>query len=122
MKQFSLEEYLKNPVKKVVTRNGNSVRIICTDRNADYPIVGLVKGCSGLEKIESFDIDGKYPKDSSQEEKDLFFASEKHEGWMNIYKTEKGPIGSWIYDSKEEAEEKVNGVDYITTCKVEWEE
>ena len=93
MKQFSLEEYLKNPERKVVARNGDSVRIICTDMVADYPIVGLVKGCSGLEKIESFDIDGKYSNDFSQEEKDLFFAPEKHIGWMNIYKAANGPIG-----------------------------
>ena len=31
MKQFSLEEYLANPSKKVVTRDGRNVRIICTD-------------------------------------------------------------------------------------------
>ena len=29
MKRFSLDEYLKNPSKKVVTRMGRKVRIIC---------------------------------------------------------------------------------------------
>ena len=42
MKQFSLEEYLKNPDRKVVTRNGLPVRIICTDRKDKWPIVALV--------------------------------------------------------------------------------
>ena len=37
MKQFSIEEYLKNPDRKVVTRNGLPVRIICTDRNYKRP-------------------------------------------------------------------------------------
>lgn len=32
MKQFNLEEYLKNPKRKVVTRDGRDVRVICTDR------------------------------------------------------------------------------------------
>ena len=32
MKQFNLEEYLKNPSKNVVTRMGRKVRVICTDR------------------------------------------------------------------------------------------
>ena len=32
MKQFSLEKWLENPSRKVVTRRGNPVRIICTDR------------------------------------------------------------------------------------------
>ena len=31
MKQFNLDEYLANPSKKVVTSDGESVRIICTD-------------------------------------------------------------------------------------------
>lgn len=124
MKQFSLEEYLKNPNRKVVTRNGNSVRIICTDRNADYPIVGLVKGCSGLEKIESFDIDGKYSNDSSQEEKDLFFAPEKHTGWIVINKDSEGNayVMTTIYDSKEKAEMDTEAEDNIGVCKIEWEE
>ena len=44
MKRFSLEEYLKNPSKKVVTRMGRKVRIICTDReDSIYPVVALVK-------------------------------------------------------------------------------
>lgn len=44
MKQFNLEEYLKNPSRKVVTRDGRSVRIICTDRVSEkgYPLVALV--------------------------------------------------------------------------------
>lgn len=34
MKEFSLEEHLKNPEKKIVTRNGRKARIICTDRDS----------------------------------------------------------------------------------------
>ena len=44
MKQFNLEEYLKNPSRKVVTRDGRNVRIICTDkRGTNFPIVALVE-------------------------------------------------------------------------------
>lgn len=32
MEQFSLEKYLKNPNRKIVTRGGKSVRIVCADR------------------------------------------------------------------------------------------
>ena len=35
MKQFDLKEYLKGPNKKVVTRDGRNVRIICTDRREE---------------------------------------------------------------------------------------
>ena len=49
MKQFSLEKYLENPNRKVVTRGGRAVRTICTDRkfkylNVQYPVMALIKG------------------------------------------------------------------------------
>ena len=44
MKPFNLEEHLKNPERKVVTRDGREVRIICTDfNNNTYPIIIEVK-------------------------------------------------------------------------------
>lgn len=42
MKRFSLKEYLKNPARKVVTREGNSVEIVYTDGEGRCPIVALV--------------------------------------------------------------------------------
>lgn len=40
MKQFNLDEYLANPSRKVVTRDGRNVRIRCTDRKSEeQPIV-----------------------------------------------------------------------------------
>ena len=35
MKQFNLKEYLENPKEEVVTREGDPVRIICTDKKWD---------------------------------------------------------------------------------------
>ena len=44
MKQFNLDEYLKNPSRKVVTRDGKNVRIVCTDKKGnDYPVVALIE-------------------------------------------------------------------------------
>ena len=44
MEKFNLEEYLKNPSRKVVTRDGRNARIICTDMNyKNHPIVALSK-------------------------------------------------------------------------------
>ena len=31
MKQFNLEEYLKDPSREIITRDGRPVRIICTN-------------------------------------------------------------------------------------------
>lgn len=43
MEQFSLAEYLKNPTRPIVTREGDSVRIICTDRDDQhFSLVGGV--------------------------------------------------------------------------------
>ena len=42
MKQFNLDEYLQNPSRKVVTRDGRKVRIVCTDKKGACPIVALV--------------------------------------------------------------------------------
>ena len=42
MKHFSLKEYLKNPARKVVTREGNPVEIIYTDGEGRRPITALV--------------------------------------------------------------------------------
>ena len=45
MREFKLEEWLENKTQKVVTRNGQSVRIICTDGpNSTYPVVGFATG------------------------------------------------------------------------------
>lgn len=125
MKQFNLEEYLANP-RKVITRDGRNVRIICTDfYNHDFPVVGEIKG---HKWPLSFATNGTSIK-GRQLCGDLFFAPEKKIGWTNIYKYTFGGthLGEVIYNSKEEAENnaKVYETDintYITTIKIEWEE
>lgn len=86
MKQFNLEEYLKNPDREVVTRDGHKVRIICTDRkNHDSsPIIALVETDEDNEKVRSYKIDGKWSIDGLVNSFDLFFAPTKHEGWINL--------------------------------------
>ena len=125
MKPFNLEEHLKNPSRKVVTRDGRSARIICTDAKNNYPIVALIETPIGKEGLPCV-----YKKDGTylQGEKlscDLFFAPEKHEGWLNIYRSESGfYLRGNPYKSKEEAEEvaKANYKTFCTTVKIEWEE
>lgn len=127
MEQFSLEKYLANPSRKVVTRNGRNVRIICTDKKGyEYPIVALIENkLEGFESVLYYTKDGEYTTNESSMI-DLFFAPEKHEGWVNIYKSKyDGYELSQVYQRKEDAEiEKyTNDSDvYITTTKIEWEE
>ena len=120
MKQFDLEEYLKNPSRKVVTKNGDSVRIICTDRLGEFPIVGLVR-TDNVEKVTSYTNSGRvYPEAPSGY--DLFFVPEIHEGWVNVYQEDNKLRCGNVYDTKAEAEQHGSYAKYIATVKIEWEE
>ena len=121
MKPFNLEEYLDNPSMKVVTREGRDVRIICTDRKGDCPIVALIKNSNGnSEFVASYSKDG-VTNEYASALYDLFFAPEKKEGWINIY--ENNWLDSTIYPSKEDALNMIGGdMKYITTIKIELEE
>lgn len=129
MKQFNLEEYLANPSRKVVTRDGRVVtRFLCTDRkNLRYPIVALVENkLPEGEGIVCYTKEGKIFNDVLTDV-DLFFAPEKKEGWINIFKgdsNDKRFLGhTRIFKTKENAEEAGKGVSgYITAIKIEWEE
>ena len=125
MERFNLEEYLKNPSKNVVTRMGRKVRIICTDReDSIYPIIALIKDDKRESEIlVAYTKDG-IPAEYNEAYYTLFFAPEKHEGWLNIYRNESGFYLRGNYKSKEEADEvaKANYKTFCTTVKIEWEE
>ena len=121
MKAFSLEEYLKNPSKKVVTKEGKTIkRILCTDARGNYPIVALID--EGLyDNVLSYTKDGKlYAGETNLY--DLYFAPEKHEGWGII----RGSVlAREIFTAKEEAEEivkRMQSKDFVAIAKIEWEE
>lgn len=125
MKQFSLDEFKKNPSRKIVTRDWRTVRIICTDFQSDKPIIGLVKDKEeNKERAYNFSEDGRqYPtEDVVESNLDLFFVPIKKEGWVNIYQDNELKWNS-IFDTKEKAEEIGKSLDnYITTIKIEWEQ
>ena len=125
MKQFNLEKYLENPNRKVVTRDGRSARIICTNRlDKSFPVIALVN-YDGVEKCYSYTTFGKFDGYKNRDcELDLFFAPEKKSGWINLYKMNSiiSP-GPRAYDTKEEAESAAGDKSYyISTIKIEWEE
>lgn len=117
MKAFSLEEYLNNPSKKVVTRDGKKVRIICTDfDNPDFPVIC---GIEGSMWPSSFTKSGLLIK-GAEHPADLFFAPEKHEGWVNVYRDFDGLMCGSVFATEEDA--KHNAKTAIATVKIEWEE
>ena len=57
------------------------------------------------------------------EQSDLFFAGEKHEGWINVYRDEScSHYAGDIFNSKDEALAIAEGYNYVSTIKIEWEE
>ena len=122
MKQFNLEEYKKNPNCKVITRDGKSVRIVCTDMiGTSYPILVVCRVDATHDCDYSYTLDGKHNL-GVDSRLDLFFAPEKRSGWINIYdRTENAHASRRIYDTEEEAL-KCASVERVDTIKIEWEE
>ena len=121
MKQFNLEEYRKNPSRKVVTRDGRNVTIHCTNYTGNFPIIAQIEG---LNYSTGFTDDGvhMYWNCIKETDYDLFFAPEKHEGWVNIYKDDDHIYASMdIFKTKEKAE-ALSCRSCIATVKIEWEE
>lgn len=59
MRQFNLEEYVKNPARPIVTRDGRAARVLCTDRISDtWPVVALVRDEEG-EEVRTFHENGE---------------------------------------------------------------
>ena len=127
MKQFNLEEYLANPSRKVVTRDGRSVKIHCTNYIGAQKIIAQVEG---NDYSSAFSNDGRFIV-CEESRCDLFFAPEKHEGWVNIYKAgvqretlgylQTRYVGSSIWPT-EEAAKTAADPDPVATIKIEWEE
>ena len=121
MKAFTLEEFLKDPERKVVTRDGKDARILCTDFNNErYPIVGEIQGD---ENPETYTKDGRFHISGPCDD-DLFFAPERHKGWVNIFNVDGcNHLDHKIYESKDDAvKEGKCWSFYVATVKIEWEE
>ena len=120
MKPFTLEEYRNNPKRKIVTRDGRNAKIICTNFLSNKNVIAEIE-----EDGYSLSYDENGRNNNFSTPCDLFFAPKKHEGWLNIYRSESGfYLRGNPYKSKEEAEEvaKANYKTFCATVKVEWEE
>ena len=128
MRFFNLDEYLKDPSKKVVTRDGREVRIICTDAKNDEPIIALVYNNNREEEnVYTYNRDGSFYGDN-YDYLDLFFDTIKKEGWVNIYKDNITTFtSSHIHTTEKQAQEEASESlkeygKFIATIKIEWEE
>ena len=127
MKQFNLSEYLENPSRKIVTRDGHSVRIVCTNANVvdngnTYPIVALVKKKDNTDNMLSFTNNGVYIV-GEEDEFDLFFEPTQKEGWTNVYRNGNNAIVTdTVFETKEEALNRKSIHGYVDTILIKWEE
>ena len=126
MKQFSLEEYLKNPTRKIVTRDGHNARIICTDRRGlnVKPIATLITIPNGDEIIKTYWENGVETQGYEDNPNDLFFVPIKKEGWIKVYYGKSRCntfVCNRIFATKEEAEKQTND-NVVAIIKSEWEE
>lgn len=126
--KFSLEEYLKNPSRKVVTRDGREVRIKCTDMDGinGMVVVGLVRdSLTCKERPLTWTKEGQYFVQGGETNSDLFFEDSKEfnkRGWVNVYKSPGGEIIlGGVRKSKEEAEQ-IGQRDSIDTIEISWKE
>ena len=127
MKPFNLSEYLENPSRKIVTRNGRPVRIVCFNANVIdndnvYPIIALVKLENNTDHPATFTNNGVFNV-GEEHDLDLFFKPTEKEGWANVYRDLNNEIivGS-VFETKEEALNKKDTVRYIDTVLIKWEE
>ena len=125
LKPFDIQKAKEG--KSVCTRNGRKARIVRFDlKYKNYPIAAAVLDSDGDELIYTYTSEGIYDKGEISG-LDLMMLSEKHEGWINIYKGDDKRVAiiSNAYATQEEALNKIDEVleaTYITTTKIEWEE
>lgn len=127
LKPFDIQKAREG--KPVCTRDGRKARIICYDRQSDhgFPLVVLVEN-TGAEKDEDvhfYRANGTAA--TAERAQDLMMLPEKHEGWVNLYKSGNSNLAAilgsgFVYNTKEEAINNANPDKTIATVKIEWEE
>lgn len=130
MKPFNLQEALAG--KPVVTRDGRKIsRVVHFPEASPGWRVVVLAGTGVFGTTES----GSYCVDVESNSHDLFMASEKKEGWVNVYPA-AGRLHNYLagfssYDGsvpthifKTEADARKHAILYpaLAICRIEWEE
>lgn len=129
MKPFDIEKAKAGA--QVVTRYGKPVRIVCFDRKewcGKTSIVALVTYQGNYEALLDYSLDGKVANAPAPHDCDLFMATVKREGWVNVYPDTPGAggvlgaAGSYVYATEREAQLTASVRPGVKQVKVEWEE
>lgn len=121
MKPFDLEKALAGA--PVVTRNGRPVQEIyhLTTCDGRYPVIGVIDGA-----VWTFTKEGVHSVFTGSNALDLFMATTKREGWVNVYPSNAGwlaPLEGRVFPTRAAALEAIiNPRHCIATVRIEWEE
>ncbi len=124
MKPFDIE--LAKKGHPVCTRDGRPVKILDFDFNYNaHPIIAKIcnKGC---DTLQTYTKEGFLNNSIDTSDYDLFMASEKKEGWINIYPkrpkgSKKRETSTCIYPTEKDAKTASSNI-CVATIKIEWEE
>jgi hypothetical protein len=126
MKPFNLQEALAG--KPVVTRDGRpATHLVSFPQAETYTVVAAIDSW-----LNTFTNTGKYINNEEEHGQDLFMASTKKTGWVNIYRENLqqnfGPVLAFprphvIHPSKAVADEKQETTkERIAVVELTWEE
>ena len=88
---------------RIVTRNGESVRIVCFNRKDEFrPIIALINS-GDIEVYYAFSLNGKFVNDDVLDTHDLMLEIPEYMTFKDgcVYKTEKGSVA--IYNGNYQA-------------------
>lgn len=78
--------------KPVRTKGGYPVRILCTDKKGDYPVIGLI---GSDEVVCTWRLDGSYGSAGQYSADSLENVPEVVERWVNVYRLGDGMVAEW---------------------------
>ena len=121
MKPFDLKKCMEGA--KVCTRDGREYKFGAYNPEANkyHKLIGYADGYP-----ISHQEDGKWAATELdiKSKGDLFMASEKKEGWVNLHRVSDTIATLGVHATLEKANDAVNRTKwpFIATCKIEWEE
>ena len=114
MQQFNLDKWLQDKSRKVVTRDGRKVRIVCWDLKCNTPIIAAIQWNQEREDCYCYNTIGRCANNVG--ELDLFFADEEEEltdfesdlftafsdAWQQYLRGESLNIAEWAKEHSKE--------------------
>jgi hypothetical protein len=103
------------------TRNGKKAELLADDISGNYCLCVKVIDEDNYSRIHSYSIDGIYNINNINHDLDLVNIPQKITKWLSIYLEDRHNYYSYLYETKEEADE-CSGTTRIACIKIEFKE